>query len=52
MAGEKLDYMHHNPLQPHWQLCAAPSEYKFSSAQFYETGKDEFGILTHLMDKL
>ncbi len=20
MAGEKLDYMHYNPLQPHWQL--------------------------------
>jgi putative transposase len=26
MAGEKLDYMHHNPLQPHWQLCKEPAE--------------------------
>jgi putative transposase len=30
MAGEKLDYMHHNPLQPHWQLCKEPAEYRFS----------------------
>jgi putative transposase len=52
MAGEKLDYMHHNPLQPHWQLCKEPAEYRFSSAKFYETGEDEFKILTHLMDKL
>ena len=50
--GEKLDYMHHKPLQPQWQLCKEPAEYKFSSAKFYETGEDEFNILTHLMDKL
>ena len=50
--GEKLDYMHCNPLQPRWQLCKEPAEYKFSSAKFYETGEDEFNILTHLMDKL
>ncbi len=52
-----MDYMHHNPLQPHWQLCKEPAEYKFSSAKFYETGEDDpiaigFNILTHLMDKL
>ena len=52
MAGEKLDYMHNNPLQPHWQLCKEPVDYRFSSAKFYETGEDEFKILTHLMDKL
>ena len=52
MAGEKLDYMHYNPLQPHWQLCKDPIEYRFSSARFYETGDDEFKILTHYMDKL
>ena len=27
-------------------------EYRFSSARFYETGEDEFKILTHYMDKL
>ena len=52
MGGEKLDYMHYNPLQPHWQLCKEPSEYRFSSAKFYEAGQDEFKILTHLADKL
>ena len=52
MAAEKLDYMHYNPLQPHWQLCKDPIEYRFSSARFYETGEDEFKILTHNMDKL
>ena len=52
MAGEKLDYMHYNPLQPNWQLCKEPAEYRFSSAKFYETGEDEFKILTHFMDKL
>ncbi|MDE3182104.1 MAG: transposase [Bacteroidota bacterium] len=61
MAGEKPDYMpvrmsrpggHYNPLQPHWQLVKDPTEYRFSSARFYETGEDEFKILTHYMDKL
>ena len=50
MASQKLDYMHFNPLQEHWQLCKLPEEYRFSSASFYENGKDEFGILTHYMD--
>lgn len=42
MAGEKLNYMHYNPLQPHWQLSKDPTEYRFSSARFYETGKMSF----------
>jgi REP element-mobilizing transposase RayT len=52
MAAEKLDYMHNNPLQPHWQLCNDPIEYRFSSARFYETNEDEFKMLTHYTDKL
>ena len=57
MAGEKLDYMHNNLLQPHWQLCKEPAEYMFSLVKFYETGEDDsiaigFKILIHLMDKL
>jgi hypothetical protein len=27
-------------------LCAYPEDYKYSSAKFYETGEDEFGIKT------
>lgn len=52
MAGGKLDYMHHNPLQPHWQLCSDPVEYRFSSARFYETAADEIKMLIHYMEKL
>lgn len=47
MAAQKLDYMHLNPMQPHWILCSSPADYGFSSAKFYEQNMDEFGILTH-----
>jgi putative transposase len=32
----KLDYIHNNPLQPHWQLALKPEDYLYSSAAFYE----------------
>lgn len=44
---QKLNYIHNNPLQPKWKLVAMPEDYKYSSALFYETGKDEFGFLEH-----
>jgi putative transposase len=44
---QKLDYIHNNPLQDKWQLALYPEDYKYSSAKFYETGIDEFGLLTH-----
>ena len=47
MAAQKLDYMHLNPMQPHWLLCSQPADYRFSSAKFYEQNADEFGLLTH-----
>jgi putative transposase len=50
MASQKLTYMHFNPLQPHWLLCKNAEDFRYSSAAFYENGKDEFGILTHYMD--
>jgi REP element-mobilizing transposase RayT len=48
---QKLDYIHLNPLQDHWNLATKPEEYPWSSAKFYEKGIDDFGILTHYMDK-
>jgi putative transposase len=48
---QKLDYTHLNPLQSHWNLASDPTEYKWSSAKFYETGIDDFGILTHYMSR-
>lgn len=47
MATQKLDYMHLNPMQPHWLLYSNPADYRFSSARFYEQNLDEFGLLTH-----
>ncbi|WP_454801816.1 transposase [Mucilaginibacter phyllosphaerae] len=44
---QKIDYIHHNPLQDKWQLASFPEDYHYSSARFYETGQDEFGILSH-----
>ena len=34
MAAQKLDYIHLNPMQPHWLLCSQPAEYRFYSATF------------------
>lgn len=44
---QKLDYIHANPIRSKWQLATLPEEYKFSSALFYETGKNDFGFLHH-----
>ncbi len=44
---QKLNYIHNNPVQPKWRLSDLPENYRFSSAKFYETGVDEFEILTH-----
>jgi len=48
---QKIDYIHTNPLQEHWNLSKRPEDYKWSSAEFYETGIDEFGFITHYMDR-
>jgi putative transposase len=46
---QKLDYIHNNPLQDKWQLALYPEDYKYSSAKFYASGIDDFGLLTHHM---
>ena len=47
---EKLNYIHHNPVQEKWNLCRYPEDYKYSTVKFYETGKDNWGFLTHIAD--
>ena len=47
---QKITYIHNNPVAKHWKLSKSPEAYRFSSASFYETGLDEFGILTHIGD--
>ena len=42
---QKMEYIHNNPVTA--GICSYPEQYKYSSAKFYETGKDEFGIVTH-----
>ena len=34
---QKMDYIHHNPCQPHWMLSKTPEDYLWSSARFYLT---------------
>jgi REP element-mobilizing transposase RayT len=51
-AEQKLDYIHLNPLQEKWSLVTKPEDYKWSSARFYETGIDEFEILTDYRERL
>ena len=45
---QKLGYIHNNPVRA--GLCSYPEEYHYSSAKFYETGVDEFGMLSYSME--
>jgi putative transposase len=46
MLEQKLDYIHENPLQIHWNLVSEPAEYLYSSASFYELGDPRYPWLT------
>ena len=46
-----LEYIHLNPLQEKWNLAKSPEAYLWSSAKYYETGIDDFGFLTHYMER-
>lgn len=48
---QKVNYIHLNPLQEQWNLVTKPEDYRWSSAKFYETGVDEFNILTDYRDR-
>jgi len=45
---QKMDYIHNNPVNA--GLCQFPSDYKYSSAKFYENKEIEFDFLTHYLD--
>ncbi len=45
---QKLNYIHNNPVNA--GLCKKPEDYHYSSAKFYKTGDDEFGILTRYVE--
>jgi len=44
---QKMEYIHNNPVAA--QIVNYPEEYKYSSARFYQTGSDEFNLITHYM---
>jgi putative transposase len=44
---QKMEYIHYNPVTA--GLCNYPEDYKYSPAKFYETGLDQFDIITHWM---
>jgi REP element-mobilizing transposase RayT len=48
VAKQKLDYIHSNPVNGKWKLSNDDISYPFSSANFYETGIDQFGFLSNL----
>ncbi|RFZ90685.1 transposase [Mucilaginibacter conchicola] len=50
MLEQKLDYIHLNPLQEHWNLVNDPNDYYFSSCSYYELEDRKFDWLTHYMD--
>ncbi len=51
MLEQKLDYIHSNPQQSHWNLVERPEDYYYSSASFYEENRHEFDFLRHYMDR-
>jgi REP element-mobilizing transposase RayT len=46
--NQKLEYIHCNPVKA--GLCTLPEDYYYSSAKFYATGIDDFGMLTNADD--
>lgn len=48
---QKMKYIHNNPLAERWNLAQEPTEYKYSSAKFYEKGICEFDFLKDIRDE-
>jgi len=46
----KLNYIHNNPLQPHWNLCLNIEDYLYGSASFYEKGIQNKIEVKHYLD--
>jgi hypothetical protein len=46
VVEQKLNYIHLNPLQAHWNLVIDPNDYYFSSCSFYEKENKRFEWLT------
>ena len=45
---QKIDYIHANPVKA--GLCLSPEAYHYSSAKFYKTGMNDFGMLANYFE--
>ena len=50
VAKQKIDYIHRNPVKA--CLCNKPEDYHYSSARFYGSGIDDWGIITNYTEHL
>jgi len=50
VAQQKIAYIHANPVKGKWRLAKDDMGYKYSSAVFYETGKNDFGFLKNIYE--
>ena len=50
VAIQKLNYIHRNPIVGKWVLAKDDISYYYSSANYYETGIDEFGFLNNIFE--
>lgn len=49
-AEQKLDYIHHNPVEGVWRLADTYLDYTYSSARFYELEELNYDFLSHYVD--
>ena len=49
---QKLDYIHRNPIAKNWNLARESSQYKYSSASYYEENDQHFNFLKHIGEQL
>ena len=47
---QKLNYIHNNPLQNKWKLCASAEDYEWSSASFYLREQKTFDFISDYRD--
>lgn len=44
---QKMRYIHRNPIQAKWKLCEKSTDYRWSSAAFYESADNSWPFLSH-----
>jgi len=48
---QKANHKHNIPLHKKWSLADRPVNYHWSSSNFYEANKDDFGFLTNFNEE-